>query len=412
MGTFVLVLLMPLAISLKIASRLLQPMDDRSRVGWYQMLEQISHLLMLIALFSVVIAFTGMLGVVIVPLAIATLLMHIDRLRRAEHESLVGLLAISAEQGVPIVDAAKAMQSESQSDLSQRAGAMAQAFVLGMNLEQAVKRARLRLSTSSRLAVSFGGRLGSVSPILSLQNSLVAPVSQQLRSIALQLILIFGQLLICLIGIGLYFLRVLPVQPKLIAELGLKSPAALDSLIGIARRIELFPLPVLLVVFAFTALVTIYIGWMPRDALFLGVFTRRYDSAIVLAGLRHGVQLGRPLDQTLLMLSEVYPMKSIRRRLVKAQKEVVSGSNWTKALCQTGLLRKADAALLESAERVGNLSWALHAVSESLLRRSLQSAQRISQVIWPIAVILLGSLVFLISLSVFQLLAQMVQGLA
>lgn len=140
--------------------------------------------------------------------------------------------------------------------------------------------------------------------------------------------------------------------------------------------------------------------------------TRRYDAALVLAGIRHGVLAGLPLDETLLRLAQVYPLWSIRQRLELARRRIAGGANWTTALQNVGLLPQADAALLDSAERAGNLPWALKAVSEGLLRRLLRWAERLNQFLWPCLIFMLGGVVFFMGYVVFVVLSELVRYLA
>ncbi|ADB16814.1 type II secretion system protein [Pirellula staleyi DSM 6068] len=419
MGPVAFLLLLPLAVALKMASRLLEPLDQRSRASTYYLLDQVSHLLFIFVLFALIWVLTGWLSLLVNLLLIVVLLMYVDRFRRAEHEALLWSLAISAERGVNIIEAAEAYASESTSDVAIRSSAIATSLRGGQSLENAVRYARLRLSTCMKLAVSFGGRLGRVSPLLELQKSEAMAVANQLRGQVLNVIMLLFQLFVLCFVVCFTILKIMPVMRKILSEFGLKEPDAFQFVYRLLEQDWFFPLGGIIVTVVAIAgpilmalLIFIYVGWISRGLPGISWMTRRYDAALVLAGIRHGVLAGLPLDETLLRLAQVYPLWSIRHRLELARRRIAGGANWTTALQNVGLLPQADAALLDSAERAGNLPWALKAVSEGLLRRLLRWAERLNQFLWPCLIFMLGGVVFFMGYVVFVVLSELVRYLA
>jgi type II secretory pathway component PulF len=69
-------------------------------------------------------------------------------------------------------------------------------------------------------------------------------------------------------------------------------------------------------------------------------------------------------------------------------------------------------AVLKSAERVGNLEWALAEMADSTLRRFAIRFQTILDIAFPIAILAFGLFVLFTVVAIFVPLAGMIQGLS
>ena len=88
------------------------------------------------------------------------------------------------------------------------------------------------------------------------------------------------------------------------------------------------------------------------------------------------------------------------------------GREWWRCLRWQGLIRTSEAAVLESAQRAGNLPWALRELAESGERQTIYRLQAWSQALFPLIVISLGGLVFLLAVAYFSPLIALIQELA
>ena len=75
------------------------------------------------------------------------------------------------------------------------------------------------------------------------------------------------------------------------------------------------------------------------------------------------------------------------------------------------MIRAADAAVLTSAESVGNLAWALEELAETAERRLATRIQLVIQTFFPLVVIILGMLVFILATAYFLPLVTLIQNL-
>jgi protein transport protein HofC len=155
-----------------------------------------------------------------------------------------------------------------------------------------------------------------------------------------------------------------------------------------------------------------FLGWeYVHVPLIDRLFVRRH-TALVLRCLGWVVEAGRPLPWGIELLSRWYPTRWVRGRLERAAVDVAHGDTWTTALARQGLLRAADVALLESAQRVGNLPWAMRETADGGERRLAYRLQIVVDTLFPLVVVALGMLVGLIAVSFFTPLVVLIGRLA
>ena len=99
-------------------------------------------------------------------------------------------------------------------------------------------------------------------------------------------------------------------------------------------------------------------------------------------------------------------------RLVRVKRDVEHGSDWVESLSDHGLIRPLDEAVLKSAERVGNLPWALEEMAASNDRRLGYRLQLVLQMLFPLTIIGIGALVFIFAVAYFSPLVKLIKVLA
>ena len=101
-----------------------------------------------------------------------------------------------------------------------------------------------------------------------------------------------------------------------------------------------------------------YAGWIRWDAPGLAWLTRRRHTATILDGISLAAKQQKPLADAVIQLAAGYPQAKVARRLWAAFDDMEAGGNDLETLHRHGLLGKTDLALLQSAQRNGNLAWA------------------------------------------------------
>jgi protein transport protein HofC len=171
----------------------------------------------------------------------------------------------------------------------------------------------------------------------------------------------------------------------------------------------------LLVLAEFVALVLLPFGLFnvfQWDIPLLDALFRRRHTALLLRTLALSVEAGLPIQNGIAVESEEYPSGWVRRRLRRANVDVAHGRDWVEALRDQGLINPTDAAVLASAQRAGNLTWALRETSASAERRLGYRVQLWSQTLFPIAVLMMGLLVFVFAVAYFFPIVRLIKVLS
>jgi general secretion pathway protein F len=123
------------------------------------------------------------------------------------------------------------------------------------------------------------------------------------------------------------------------------------------------------------------------------------------------VRQNRPLPEMMRLIAGYLTRHGLRRKVETAAKRIDQGADWTDCLRQAGLIRPAEAAVFRSAERAGNLAWALEEMSDSSVRRSVYQLRAIVNVVFPAAIIAMGGSVLLVMVGLLTPLFSLIQGL-
>ena len=110
-------------------------------------------------------------------------------------------------------------------------------------------------------------------------------------------------------------------------------------------------------------------------------------------------------------LAEYHPSGWVRERVGRVLQDVRKGADCWKSLRDHGLIRPADAAVLEAASRVGNLPWALRETAESGERRLGYRLQLWLQLLFPAVVLAMGGLVCVLVTAFFLPLVTLIEAL-
>ena len=95
-----------------------------------------------------------------------------------------------------------------------------------------------------------------------------------------------------------------------------------------------------------------------------------------------------------------------------AVRRVEDGTHWTDALQYSGLISKAQNGVIRSAERAGNLAWALNEMADSTIRRAAHRAQAVLSFLFPACLIGFGICVFFVAVGMLMPLFSLVESLA
>jgi type II secretory pathway component PulF len=431
LGVFNLVMLALPALALKIAVRIMYGRRSFVAADPLKILLTVSStVLLVLAAVGFLVGLAGpttspmMFLIVWVPALLiigVILLMALDRYRRGEHRALVWTLVSAARCGVPLPEAARAFADETQDDTGARALVLAQSLEQGMPLSTAASTARLRMAAPMRVAIRVGETLGMLGPAMRQQLDDSTDTDAALRTVIARLYYLCAVVLI-LTGIMMFvMLRIVPVFQKMFQEFGLELPVMTKVVINVSNWYVHYgwfmsaPVTLALALLALAGTVwggLYFIGWFPRDLPVVWRLFKRYDGALVMRGLALAVRRQVPIHHALQLLVDAYPIRRVGLLLAGVTAKSQKGSSWQTSLAATGLISRADAAVLAAAERADNLPWALEEMADSAIRRQAYRLQLALHCLYPVAVFVLGSVVAFFVIGLFLPLVSLIQGLS
>jgi type II secretory pathway component PulF len=168
-----------------------------------------------------------------------------------------------------------------------------------------------------------------------------------------------------------------------------------------------------LMVLMIIAVVSLFAGMANVEHLaWLGRYFPRLRAPDILRSLSVVIQAGRPVSSAMTSLVTHHPHNSIRRRLAFVESDVLAGGDVWDSLAKYKLVRRAEAAILASAQRAGNLPWALRNTADNIERKIRHRFLVIVEFFSPAAMLALGCIVGLIVLAIFMPLIKLIGDLA
>ena len=140
-------------------------------------------------------------------------------------------------------------------------------------------------------------------------------------------------------------------------------------------------------------------GWRNlRFRLFAPMY-RRFDASGILRHLARTIENRQPLTDGLLAIANNHHRPVIAEDCAEILAHVESGTSCWTQLWASGFLHKRDLAVIESAERTGNLPWALRAVATLREQRMQYRVDALLILMRPVVLLLMGAVVGLVALS-------------
>jgi type II secretory pathway component PulF len=372
-----------------------------------------------LTLFVVVAALTVYISVLSGVAGLAFLFvvrMAFARNRWQEQRALLWCLSTAAEKGLPLEQAATAFAADRSDLIGYRARRLATYLQSGIPLPEATALARIAQPTDALLALRVGQEIGNLPAAVTLITRADTDVDLAVRAVFEKLIYLFTIATILVLVVVFMMLKIVPVFSKMFDEFGILLPA-ITRLVIATSNVAVnywflgFPFIAILVLLVFGGFLY-YLGWLPRDLPILNRLALRTDASLVMRSLGLAVRQGISLQQMIGVLSRVYPRSSIRARLGVAAAKIESGADWCDSLRDENLLRSIDVAVLKSAERAGNLAWALDEMADSTLRRIGYRMRLWLNVCFPVVLLVFGLIVAFHVIGLFIPLVSLIQALS
>jgi type IV pilus assembly protein PilC len=369
-------------------------------------------LLILLALIGATLSVMGLVAIVIVMFAAAVVLGTLTNHLHSQRRSLLTVLALAAERGIPFPEAIRSLAAEQSGLAAQRASRLAEHLEWGMPLASALRASNSRLPASAELALDMCDA-ADLPAALRHATDETDRFELILRPAFERVVLLMASVLVA-VAVMLFMLWfVVPVFISLYADYELELPASTQAIAGLSSLVRNHWWLVALLTMALIPLVTLAafasVGLSPWN---VPLFRRAWlsaDLAGVLRMLSFAVRAGRPLTEVLAEMAERHPRKRFRSLLTRAHGRMIQGASWCDALRSQRLIRATDAAVLSAAERAGNLAWALDELAGAALRRAAYRLKAIQNIGFSLAVLAFGLLVGLFVVGMFEPLVRLIE---
>lgn len=416
---FVLAALAPLAlgIAVLVSQQLISgPRDPLRDDPVNLILTVVGWVLIAIGLLGPLASLLGMFSIPGFFIMVFVLIESWRKRRASQQNALLWLLVISAERSMPLGPAIEAFARERGGSFGRRAKRLAGLLAAGAPLPDALFLCSGMLPAYALPMVRIGCQSGALAPALRQ----AATVQNQNASVWMSLIGKISYLLpVPILGPPLLVFLMMWIVPKFEAifhDFGSSLPPMTLCVIQAGFFLVnywflFFPLLLLFVGLLFYGVLR-YFGVIQADLPLLGRLVRRLDAANVLDGLAVVARQQRPLAEGIATLAGSYPKPDIRRRLALAAFDIEAGRDWAESLWQRSLIRRADLVVLQAAQRVGNLPWAMQEMADSARRRFIYKLQAVVQAVFPAVVICEGVVVMFVVVALFLPLVTLIKGMA
>jgi len=336
--------------------------------------------------------------------------------RLVRRDEWLAILAIAVEQGVALPATIEALADSQRGRPRRRLLALARILNQGAPLPEALVAVPNVLPRHATLAIGMGGTSGRLAA--ALRQAVESPRPDRIiqEEFAPRLIHITLISITMTIISAFIFYFVIPKYEAIFMDFGAPLPRVTVWVIIASHWLTRWGWPLLLglmiVELAIVVLLPFYLAdWLSADVLGVDRLLRSRHRAPLLRALAWVVEGEKPLAVGVSSLVRYYPSRWIQERLALAIQDVGRGSDFWKALRERRLIGAADAALLESAQRVGNLPWALHQAAESAERRTLVRLHAAVAFLSTVAIVALGALVLVLTVAFFVPLVTLIMGL-
>jgi protein transport protein HofC len=355
-------------------------------------------------------------GIVILFASAIGLGVILARRQISQQDSLLWILAIAAQRGMPLGPTLTAFADQYGGRYRRRILRLAELLDSGCTVPEALGQVPRIISRDALLLAHVGQRTGRLPEALRMAASSRANQLPIWTAIATR----FAYLLFILLAIqticGFLLYFILPKFEAIFKDFGIPLPMATIHLIEAAHFLIRYgplsafvpPLEVILLIL----LPFSFAGWANYDVPIFDRMLRRRHTALILRALSLSIETGKPIEAGMETVADHYPTWWIRRKLIRADDHVRQGAPWIDELYREGLIRGSEAEVLHSASLVGNLPWAMRELAETGERRLAFRFQAVIQTLFPLVVLSLGVCIFLLCFAFFAPLIELIGRLS
>jgi len=221
--------------------------------------------------------------------------------------------------------------------------------------------------------------------------------------------------MVLILGFVMYY--IIPKFKKIFEDFGTELPGMTVALINGSDAVVNYwylASPIVYLTGATVVVVAMahHYGWRELWQRWAGRWMVRPHTSDVLRSLASTVAMNAPLDRGFDPFVTSSGPILLQRRAAAVRLALSQGVPCWELLAHEGFLKPKEVALIETAQRAGNLPWALDTLADSLDRRWLFRLATIMELLRPVAILFLGAIVGFVAIAMFMPLVKLLNDLS
>jgi len=340
--------------------------------------------------------------------------LYLGRVTHTQQMALLRILAVATEKQLSLIDVLETFEKDIHGRWRFQISRLVDLLRSGVPLAEAIEKIPNLLPSNAFFLVKAGAESGTLPSALSL----AAEVCLEQRSerehtrtgVMLYIVSVLVVISLMLLFIGYY---IIPKLKKIYLDINFEMPpltvGITDANDFVIKYYYLLPVALLLLWIAQKVLLRFGFledGWRP--AFIYGLIYPRGRAPDVLRFLHITTESGRPLLGAFDTLSHSTSNRLLAERFAAILQDIHKGNDCWTAMHDYSLLTPSEVRLLQSAQRAGNLSWALKAIARSIERRINYRMMLVREYVEPAFIVGLGALVGIIVIGLFLPLVRLI----
>jgi len=346
-----------------------------------------------------------------------------DRTEATRQRTLLWTLAVAVDKQFPMVPFLQALADEAGGRWRWKLRGLAELITAGVSIPEALEAIPGLLPRDTVVMIRVGASSGNMSGALREAARLagrrsLTPIGQYHGSLIYVCALLGAMTVIT----TFLMIWIMPKYKAIFAGFDVRLPALTEFVIGTSDLLASYWYLVLLSIPAGCLVIWMMVGvgleligcgpWWSRPSILLSRFWPRMKTPHVLRSLSVAVDGGRPLPQALTALSQQNSEVTFRRMMMQIADDVSRGNDCWLALRGAGMLRRGEPALLEAAQKLGNLVWALRGMADGIERRADYRYHILLELIHPVIIVAVAIVVGTLCAGMFVPLITLVEQLS
>jgi type II secretory pathway component PulF len=345
-----------------------------------------------------------------------------ERSQATRQATLLRTLAVALEKQFPLAPFLEALGDEAGGRWRWKVRGMADLISAGVAVPDALEAVPGILPADMVALVRVGARTGNLTGALREAATLARRRSEN-TGVRFPGIFLYLCLLFVVLGSISSFIMIwiVPKFKSIFEGFDTKLPALTESIISVSDvgarywyLMATFPVFILVMWLAMSVSLEA-LGWGPtwiRPLSLAYDLWPRFKTPHLLRALSIAVDAGRPLADAVTTLAARHPDRMLRRRVKELAAALVRGEECWPLLRSARMLHPGEAAILEAAQRTGNLAWALRAMADGIERRNEYRYQLFAEFLHPMLLAAVGLVIGIFCLGMYLPLTELVNKLS